>query len=113
MITKINRKKEIEGLKKIYNEHSAMPFPEPTSNEELFDLKGELAYYGAFVVGLVSSFLENAPVNAEFVKVDLALGKRMQDFKPKTGEEKRSIQELIGYKKSLDNLLLTLAKIIN
>lgn len=113
MRTQINKQKEVTHLKKLFDEHIIISFPETAANEKLYDMKGELALYDGHVAGLVSSYLQNTPVNSKFVKVDLKLKGKMEDFRPNTPEEEKSMQELIRYRERLDKLIFTLSKIIS
>src|SRR6266571_3386236 len=109
IVSNKNVKSQLEDL---FNNHKKKPFPEVVPNEDLADIKGELALYDGHVAGLVSSYLKNAPINSSFVEIDRELEKRIQNFEPKNIQEEKNKADLISYKHKLDELISHLAYLL-
>jgi hypothetical protein len=110
MNKKINNK--ISKLKKILNEHINMQFPEIPRSDDLADINTDLSHYGGHVVGLVTSYLNNASVNPKLVEVDYELENKLEAFEPNTQEEKQSLNYIVVYKHKLDELVTVLNELI-
>jgi len=107
-----NKDKQIVHLKEMFKEHLAIPFPQVTLNGELQGIRGEISLYGGHVAGLVTSYLNSAPINPDYVKVDAELEERIKNFKPGNSQEKKDIAVLMEYKHKLDSLLLLLSTLL-
>lgn len=95
-------------LKELFDKFKNIPFPKVLNTQELQDIKAELVLYDSHVAGLVSSYLKISPIDTDFVKIDARLEQIMQNFQPKTSEEKKCIHDLIEYKHKLDDLIIAL-----
>lgn len=105
---------KISRLEHLFNDHKKLPFPESMSiNEELRDIRGELALYDGHMAGLVSSYLQNSPINPHLIKKDQALENRMKNFHSTNTVEEKNIKDLIKYKHKVDDLISLLNQLIN
>lgn len=109
---KNSNSKNLTNLRAQFDEIKNSHFPQVAPVEELQNMKGELALYDGHVAGLVSSYLKGAAVNPGFVKVNNGIESKVKNFHPKTPEEQKSIQELIAYKRKLDNLISVLSQLL-
>ncbi len=112
MKTHLRDDKQINKLKKLFDEQLNSTFPQDAPTAELQSLKNELALYDGHVAGLVSSYLNNLLVNKNLVNINSQLEQRIRNVYPKTPNEKKSKTDLIHYKHRLDKLITILSRSI-
>ncbi|HZE86741.1 MAG TPA: hypothetical protein VE090_00905 [Methylomirabilota bacterium] len=105
--------KQIIKLKKLFEEHFVRAFPHISYlNDELQDIKGEIALYDGHIAGLISSYFKKGPINRDLIKVDSELEIRLQNFHPQNSQEEKSLKDLTNYKHKVDEIASTLLNLI-
>jgi len=92
-------------LKKLYEEFFVTQFPKIYSeNEELSDIFDELVLQDAHIAGLVSSYLQDAPIRIDWIQIDKNLNHKIEKFNPSNGDEEKTISGIREYNEKLNKM---------
>ncbi len=102
-----------EKLRKLFEEFIELPFPHYTAgNKGLGEIIPELADLDGHIAGLVSSYLDNAPVRKKYVYIDENLNKSLSEIRPSSKEEQKALSGFVEYKRRIDEMTRILQKLL-
>lgn len=84
----------------------------PQGLEDL-DIHADLAELDGFIAGLVSSYLGEASIDKNLIKLNKELDKELSSFSPKNENDKLYYLEYLDYKNKIDELTILLAKCLD
>lgn len=109
----MNNSNKIDNLKRNYAEHLEMPFPELTSHQDLQSVIGELSLYGGHIAGLVSSYIDNSPININLINTDPELEETLANFHPINEIQEKEYKNVLRYKHKIDEMAIQLQELVS
>jgi hypothetical protein len=105
MVKRLNPGRNIDTLKREWDEFFSLPFPKEPKEDYLADLFAELVLFDGHVAGIVTSFLKGKKVDKKLIFVKETLNINLQSYKPLDSESKFSQEKIIERKNRLDRLV--------